>query len=314
MTWSRLVGRMRPLLTLSLAALLLAAAPVGAAPRAQGGGPYPDAQWAGWGLAASFDSGAPVIKFAAYVGKNGSPPVVLGSIVETITPDCDILDANGLPRTLSINAAGYANFDGDVYIQCETPDWQAMIAQLAPQLRPAQGASCECSPTRSPFWASSDLILHPVAPGDSRANPLLDASELGLTFSLPTSGSVAQSQMTRSSGTYLSSTWLYDSADGNRVLVGQSGPLDVAIIDHFGGLSYLTGAGWRPYFINTVRGGRFGQWLEPANAGTYTNVPDINYSLTTLGSTVFIGRHSGTGALLNGRVRYLRVDPGCFGG
>lgn len=315
MAWSHLTAQMRPLLILAVAfAVGLAAVPAAAAPRPQAAPPYPDAQWAGWGLSASFDTGAPVIKFAGYVGKNGSPPVVLGRIIEDITADCEVLDASGLPATLSINASGYANFNGNVYIACETPSWQAMIAQLAPQLAPAKGATCECPPTKSPFWASADFIIQPVAAGASRDNPVLDAEELGLTFSLPTNGTVAQSRMSRTNGTYDSSTWIYDPTGGNRVLVGQSGPLDVAVIDYFGGLAYLTGAGWRPYFNGTVRGNRFGQWLEPANAGTFVAATNLNYTLSTQSSTVYIGRDSGTGALLNGRIRHLRVDPGCYGG
>lgn len=314
MARSRLMAGLRSLLLLTFAGLLLASAPAAAAPPAQVGPPYPDAEWAGWGLAASFDSGAPIIKFAGYVGKNGTPPVVLGSIVETITEDCEALDANGLPTTLTISADGYANFNGDVYLRCETPSWEAMIDQLAPHLKPAKGTSCECSPTRSPFWGAAEFILQPVAAGSSRANPLLDASELGLTFSLPTNGSVAQSQMMRSSGAYTSGTWLYDSTTGNRVLTGQNGPIDVAIMDYFDGVTFLSGAGWRPYFINTIRGNRFGQWLEPANAGSYANLPNLNYTLSTQESVVYIGRHNGTGALLNGRLRVLQVDPGCYGG
>lgn len=310
---SRLAAYLRLSLVVVIAMLALAAIPAAAAPRAQIGLPNPDAEWAGWGLAASFEGGAPRIKFAAYVGKN-NPPVLLDKIVQDITADCDTLDAAGNPAVLSVDGAGYANFDGNVYIECSTPDWRAMINQLAPQLRPAKANACECPPRRSPFWAASEFILHPVAPGASRPNMLLDATELGLTFSLPTNGTVAQSRMTRSTGAAESGTWLYDSAGGNRVLAGQTGPLDLAVIDGFNGLPFLTGSGWRPFFANTVRLDRFGQWLEPANTGSFVTLPTAaNYTLTTSSQTVFIGRENSSGALLQARLRHLRVDPGCYG-
>lgn len=310
---SRLVAHLRSLLLLTVAALALAAAPAGAAAPLQAGPPYTAAEWAGWGLSASFEGGTPRVKFAAYVGRNGTPPVVLGKIVEDISGQCAVRDANGDPTTLSVDGAGYASFDGDVYIACETPDWRAMISALAPQLRPAKVDNCECPAARSPFWAASELVVQPVAPGSTRTNMLLDASELGLSFSLETIGTAAITRLERTSGAYESGTWLYDSVGGNRVLAGQSGPLDVAVIDEFGGLPFLSGAGWRPFFINSVRNNRFGQWLEPGNSATFTSMPNVNYTLNTRSQTVYIGRENSSGAMLQARMRHLRVDPGCYG-
>lgn len=303
----RRIFRLRWLLALSLAAATLGALPAKAAPLAAGP-PYNTAQWAAWHLSASFASGAPVVTFTAYVGKGNSPPVVLGQLVEDISTACLV---RGAPA-LAIDAAGYANFDGTVYLECATPDWSAMIGQLAPHLASANPA-CECESRRSPFWASADLILNPVPNGTLRANPLIDAGGAGFGFSMPTNGPLVRSQLTRSSGSFRSAPWAYDSVGGNRLLVGQNGPVDTAIIKHLGGLSYLTNSGWQTYFEHIIKGDRLGQWLEPANTGSYVQIPTRPFTLVNGPGTVYIGRNNSTGELLHGKLRNLDGDPGCFG-
>lgn len=314
-------ARLRWLLALALCAIVPAALPTAATAKPGDGPPYPTAEWAAWGLSASFASGAPVVKFAAYVGvADGNPtapgnqPAVLGHLVENITAQCSTLSSTGAPNpTLTIDSAGYANFDGTVYMQCATPDWGAMVYELAPHLVVATAAECDCEVERSPLWAAADLVLHPVAAGTTRANPLLDASGLGVAVSVPTSGTAARTRLARSNGSADSNTWLYDSAGGNRLLSGMNGALAVSIIDYFGGLPYLTGPGWRPYFSSQVVGGRVGHWLEPANSGTRRPAPLAPFTVSTGEGTVLIGRSGASGQMFNGRLRDLQVDPGCFG-
>lgn len=309
MILSRLTTSARSLLILSLAILAFVAVPAGAAPRSQGA----VAEWAGWGLTASFQTGAPIIKFAAYVGTS-NPPMVLDSRVIDITGQCVVRDAAGNPATLTIDADGYANFDGNRYIECQTPDWGLMVREMAPNLRPANTRDCNCPPTPHPFWASGDLILNPVAPGTFRANPVIDASQLGLTFSLPTNGVLARSRMTHSGGAFTSTSWAYASVGGNHVLAGLHGRLAVAVARHFNELTFMDTYDWEPYFTTTVTSQRFGQWLDPANSGSYTAAqPLASFNLYTGPATVFIGRNSSNGQMLQGRVRIVRSDPGCFG-
>lgn len=309
--------RVRWLVALAVVVGALAVVPAAAAPPAMAGPPYPDAEWAAWGLAASFTTGAPRVSFAAYVGKRdtqpqtpGDQPGVLGSLVTEITADCRV---RGAPA-LAVDAAGYADFDGGVYLECRTPDWRLMVAQLAPHLNVANGPATECPADRSPVWAAAELILDPVATGVARQNPLLDASALGLTFSLPTSGSIARARIGLSSGDYQSTAWAYDSVGGNRLLLGRHGAADVASIQHFGGLAYMQNPGWANYFNTTVSADRVGQWLEPANGGTYTTAALTGPFIVATGSqTVYIGRDNQTGAMLEARVRKIQSDPGCYG-
>jgi hypothetical protein len=317
----RPAARLRWLLALALCAIVPAALPAPAAARVGAGPPYPEAEWAAWGLSATFNTGAPVVKFAAYVGVSdanpgtpGDQPAVLGHLVENITAQCSIMSATGAPNpALVIDGAGYANFDGTVYMQCATPDWGAMVYELAPHLVVANAGECQCEVGRSPLWAAADLVVHPVAAGTTRANPLLDASGLGMALSMPTSGTATRTRLTRSNGSADSGTWLYDSAGGNRLLSGMNGALAVEIIDYFGGLPYLTSPSWRPYFRSQVNGGRVGQWLEPTNSGTRRPAPVAPFTVRTGEGTVLIGRNGGSGQMFNGRIRELQVDPGCFG-
>ncbi len=309
------------LLALCGCALLLGALPARATAQVPAGPTFPNADWAAWGIGATFDSGTPVIKFAAYVGVidsqpslPGNQPQVLGKLVEDISAQCITRSTTGAANpTLSIDAAGYANFDGTLYLECSTPDWGAMIRSIAPHLKPANLSECNCPVDRSPVWASADLILNPVATGVRRLNPLIDASRLGFSFSLPTDGPAARTRLTRSNGSADLGPWTYDSTGGNRLLAGQNGPVDVAIINFFGGLPYLTGTGWVPYFNTQVLGGKVGQWLEPANQGSRKNASLSEFTLGTGPGTVYIGRQNGTGEMLSAKVRALHGDPGCFG-
>ncbi|MFP4438107.1 MAG: hypothetical protein ACLFVO_12735 [Chloroflexaceae bacterium] len=261
--------------------------------------PNPNATWAAWGLAVDFPNQQLRVRFATYVGDE--TPQVLDSISgQDITSDCTV------HGTLTFDG-DYAIFDGQTYIECELPNWGEQAAILAPHMAGFYQGTCDCSPSASPFWISADLVLDPVA----AANPVFDGSEVGFTFNLPSNGSSAKTRVTQSSGTFLSPAWTVNP-NGNRMLVGRYGPVVEAIVSHFGGLQYLTDSRWKEYFTTQVTGNKMGQWLESPSEYWRTSMAP-NYTMNTGSATVQIGYETSTGNMLHGKLRKLRVDPGCRG-
>lgn len=265
------------------------------------GNPNPTATWAAWGLAVDFPNQQLQVRFATYVGDD-TPQVLDSTPLQDITSDCTI------PTGALTYDGDYAIFDGNTYIECELPDWQAQVRALAPHLQAANLTACECPPQRSPFWVSADVVLD----SEKSLNPLFDGSEVGFTFSLPSNGSDARARLERSSGTFESPAWSVDPS-GKRMLVGQYGSAVNAIVDYFDGLQYLTDPLWKDYFKNQVKGNQMGQWLESPSQGWRTAMPPNNYTLTTGSATVYIGHNNASGAMLHGKFSKLRVDPGCRG-
>lgn len=325
MVINRFAVRTRWLLAFCLCAVLAAALPATTTAKESDGPPYPNAEWAAWGLSVSFANGKPIIKFGVYVGvvdddpaEPGDQPVVLGATVETLkSPDqCNIRSASGAPNpALFIDSAGYAHFDGDIYIECEVPDWGAMVYELAPHLLTATNAECNCQGEDSFVWGSADLVIDPLPPGVSRLNPLIDASALGFAFSMPTKGTtldtMVRTRISRSNGHVESPAWP-SSASGNQLVTAHNGPFLIAVTDYFNGLPYLPNSGWKQFFINQVGSNRSGVWSGPASQGTDWLGPQGPFTVRTGENTIYIGRNDATGAMFTGRVRYLTGDPGCY--
>jgi hypothetical protein len=297
--------RLRVLPLLLLVALLLGAAatPVRAD---EPPNPNPTANWAAWGLVVSFPNGALRVKYAAYIGTN-NPPGILDKVIENITADCAVV---GDP--LTIDANGYARFDGNSYIACDLPDWGALIAELAPHLRVATSTAVttECEDD-SPLWFSGDVLLDAV----TGEQPLFDS--LNLDIDLP---SVRLSPATlktrvraggRWAGNYNSAVWTTTNSTVNTFLSGEEGPISVAVINDFGGLPYLLNPGWQPYFNSNVVGSRMGLWREPAGSGSWVNILQSNFPMNTGPTTAYIGYDTGSGAYFQGSIKTLKIDPGC---
>ena len=301
MVYAIIRPRLLPLLLLAAFTLSMAATPA----HARQPNPNPSATWAAWGLDVRFPDGALKVSYGAYVGDD-SPPKVLEKLVENITKDCVV---QGDP--LIVDAAGYARFNGNSYIECNLPNWHAKIAELAPHLRPAQTpVACECK-SASPFWVSGDFTLDAV----SGEQPIFDA--LGLDVDMlsnqlsPTTLGTRVRVDGRWVGPYLSPVWTTTNTTPNRLLVGEEGPIAVVTIDSFGGLPYMTNPAWRPYFNANMRGTRVGLWREPAGTGSWTNLVDPGFNMNTAPATVYIGYDPNTATYLRGSLNTLRIDPGC---
>jgi hypothetical protein len=293
--------RLRSLLLIVFAALIsgLTAAPVAAYDP-----PNPGATWGAWGLQVAFPNGALQVKYAAYVGTN-NPPGILDKEVQEITGDCAVV---GDP--LVIDANGYARFNGNSYIECNLPDWGAVISGLAPHLRIATAtAACECE-TSSPLWVAGDLTLDSV----TGEQPLFDS--LDLDIDMPSTMLSATSFKTRVrasgrwAGNYNSTTWTTNNTTANRLLFGEEGPIAVAVINDFGGLPFLNPA-WNAYFNTHVTGSRVGLWREPTGSGSWVNTMEMNFPMQTGPSTVYIGYDLGSGRYFRGSIKTLNIDPGC---
>jgi hypothetical protein len=262
-------------------------------------GPAPT--WQAWALSVDFPQQTPHVLYTVYTGRNTPDPTVLSSITEDISKSCVIESPT---KTLAYDGTS-AIFDGNSYIRCTVPSWHSKLAVLAPGLPGANKGSITCTAGLAPAWGAADVKLDKV----SSANPIIDARELGITFSLPSDGVNVRTRLALSSRTYTSPTWPIDTTDGNRMLIGMHGPGIVAVAGHFGWLKFL-GTGWDTYFTNNVTGARTGSWVEsPIATWRTTAVP---YTLKTKNATVYIGHDSVTGANLRGKLIKGEGDPGCF--
>jgi hypothetical protein len=296
----RLLPRLRRLLILPLALVVLLAAAAPASTARATGAPT----WQAWGLTVDFPTlatGAPEIMYTVYVGTNDPTPQVT---VESTPVD---LWANGSCVTQGngplIWQGGYADFNGNVYIRCRLPSWRAGIGALAPGLPGASNNTLTCDAGGAPLFSAAQVKLDPV----SSANPIIDASGLGIAFSAPSNGIKARTSLTLTSGTYSSPQWNQSSA-GNRVVIGENGPAITAVATHFGWLDFLTDPNWDDFF-NTVTGTTIGHWVELPSA--HWTAPAARYKLKTQSDYIHIGYSPATGSYLRGELGATRVDPGC---
>ena len=111
----------------------------------------------------------------------------------------------------------------------------------------------------------------------SSANPIIDATGVGVALSAPSDGTKARTSLTLTAGTYSSSQWTQNSA-GNRVVIGEDGPAIVAVATHFGWLNFLTDPNWSNFF-NGVTGMAIGHWVESPSA--HWTAPAARFKLKT---------------------------------
>jgi hypothetical protein len=287
-------SRQLPILLLAIIALLAAITPMPAA------GASVAADWAAWAITADFKGGALQVVYTAYTGTQAPNAQVLNSSSQDITASCSV---SGL--TFS---GDYGVFNGSTMISCPIPSWRDSIGALDPSLSQANSNKVTELPGTGPLWAAADVILDP----GTADNPVLDAKDLGMIFSLPRSGATARTKIALNSGSYVSSNWNVDNVAGNRTLMGADGPVIVAIDDTFGWLDFLTAPAWETYF-NTVAGSEIGYRAE--GMGTSQGVQSANapYTLKTTAGTVNIGYSPSTGAHFRGKIRAIRFDPGSKG-
>jgi hypothetical protein len=291
-TCSHYTGRLL-LLVVAVAALLAATSPAPSARAAV------LASWQAWEISVDFPNQQPQVVYTAYIGTNDPNPRILDSIAIDISADCVV---QGGP--LTYDQDGYAIFDGATYIECTAPSWRDQLAILGPYLPGASKNTLSCDAGNGPLFVAADVKLDSV----SASNPIIDAHDLGLTFSLPSSVANARTVIALTSGAYASPLWPVNGA-GKRMLMGENGPAIVEAAAYFGWLGFLTDPSWQGFFKTTVVGPKIGHWIESPSASWTT--PAGPYKLKTQGAVVYIGHNGLTGANLRGRLSSGRIDPGC---
>jgi hypothetical protein len=294
MTTSTQRSRRLPILLLALIALVTAGSP---APTARA---TPASDWAAWAITADFSGGALKVVYTVYVGTQAPNAQVNGWTSQDITASCSVA---GL--TFS---GDYGIFNGSTMIACPVPSWRDAVGLLDPALAQANGNKVVQVPGGGPLWAAADVVLDQV----TGENPVVDAKDLGVVFSLPRSGATARAKIALNSGAYVSPSWYVDNTAGNRVLLGADGPAIVAIDDQFGWLSFLKAPDWQNYF-NGLAGAQIGHRVEGLTTSQGTQTASAPYTLKTTAGTVYIGYSPSTGAHLRGKVRAIRFDPGSKG-
>jgi hypothetical protein len=287
-------SRRLPILLLAIIALMMAALPASAARASVA------ADWAAWAITADFSGGTLHVVYTAYTGTQAPNAQVLASSSQDITASCSV---SGL--TFS---GDYGVFNGSTMIACPVPSWHDAIRALDPALAQANNNKVTEFPGGGPLWAAADIILDPV----TSENPVLDAKDLGMTFSLPRTGATAKTKITVSSGAYVSPSWNVDNAAGNRTLMGEDGPVIVAIDDALGWLDFLRSPDWENHF-NSVAGAHIGYRTEGASTWQGVQPATAPYTLKTTAGTVYIGYSPSTGAHFYGKIRSIRFDPGSKG-
>jgi hypothetical protein len=280
-------------LAVAFAALLAATLP---APSTRAA---PVATWQAWELSVDFPNQQPQVIYTAYIGTNDPDPQIIDSLAIDISANCVV---QGGP--LTYDQDGYAIFNGAVYIECPVPSWRDQLAIIGAHLPGAHNNTLTCDAGNGPLFAAADVKLDLV----SASNPVVDASDLGLTFSLPSNGSKARTAIELTSGMRASPLWSIGTG-GKRMLLGENGPVIVAAADHFGWLDFLTDSAWQGFFENVVVGATIGHWVESPSASW--SAPATGYKLRTQGAVVYIGHNATTGANLRGRLASGRIDPGC---
>jgi hypothetical protein len=254
--------------------------------------------WQALSIEVDFPNQQPRVIQTTYYGSDLPTPHVISSSSVDVTANCTTIG------TLTYSG-DYAIFNGSSYIQCGLASWRSNLALLAPGLPGAKNDKLTCDALSGPIFGAADVKLDPV----TAQNPIIDASDLGIIFSLPATGNKARSQLKLSSRTYTSPTW-NRNVNGNHTLIGIDGPAIIATDTYFGWLDILT-SNWEPFF-QTVSGSTIGQMVESPLA-TWT-APTIPYVLKTTASTIYIGYSPSTGSYLRGKLRNGQIDPGCFAG
>jgi hypothetical protein len=294
MSSAALHARRLPILLLAIIALITAALP---APTARAS---VAPAWAAWAITADFKGGAMQVVYTAYIGTQPPNAEVLAWSSQDITTSCSV---SGL--TFS---GDYGVFNGSTMISCPVPSWRDQIFALDPSLAQARGNKVTEVPGGGPLWAAADVILDP----STGENPVVDARDLGMVFSMPRAGATARTKITLNSGSYVSGSWNVDNLAGNRTLMGADGPVIVAIDDALGWIDFLKSPDWQNYF-NSVSGAEIGYRTE--GPGTWQGVQSASapYTLKTTAGTVYIGYSPSTGAHFRGKIRAIRFDPGSKG-
>jgi hypothetical protein len=84
----------------------------------------------------------------------------------------------------------------------------------------ANNNSLTCEAGGGSLFLGAQIKLDPV----TSANPIIDAAGLGVALSAPSTGIKARTNLTPTSGTYSSPQW-NQSSTGNRVVIGENGPV-----------------------------------------------------------------------------------------
>lgn len=256
--------------------------------------------WAAWAITADFRGGALRVVYTAYIGTQAPNAQVNAWFSQDLTASCSV---SGL--TFS---GDYGVFSSSTMISCPVPSWRDAIHALDPALAQANGDKVTQAPGGGPLWSSADVVLDP----GSSENPVVDAKDLGMAFSLPRNGSTARTKIAVSSGAYVSPSWNVDNAAGNRVLMGEDGPVVVAIDDEFGWMNFLKAPDWQTYF-DGVAGSQIGYRAEGPITTQGVQTASAPYTLKTTAGTVYIGYSPSSGAHFLGKIRALRFDPGSKG-
>jgi hypothetical protein len=294
MVSTRLRG-LRRLLPALIAAAALAVGLV--APRATAAAE--ELSWVGYAVTADFESGQPKVFYTVFGGLNGPPAQVLDFIEEEITGDCSFTDIT--------YSGGYAVFNGSSSrIECALPSFADKLAELFPEL-PTPEAEVTCTCGGAPLWASAQAILDPVS-GEQPAAAIVHGSRPGMLFKLQSNGARARTSIELPNGVDLTSPQWIPSPSSNRVLLGVNGPSIIALDDEFGWLSYLSPQ-WEAAFAPVV-GQTARHWFEAPNRANWVSAPAA-YKLNTGEGTLTIGHNPLSGAYFDGRLRFVRLDPGC---
>lgn len=286
------------ILPITLVALLVVAAPAATA-RATSA-----PNWQAWGLTVDFPAlatDAPTILYTVYTGTDAPTAQVLAESAPLdlwANGSCTIQGTGPLAWQ-----GGYADFNGNAYIRCQLPSWRAGLTALAPGMPGANTNTLTCEAGGAPLFMAAQVKLDPV----SSANPIIDATSVGVALSAPSNGIKARTNLTLTSGIYSSPLWNQSNA-GNRVVMGEDGPAIVAVASHFGWLNFLTDPNWDDFF-NGVTGMAIGHWVESPSA--HWTAPAARFKLRTQSDYAYIGYSPATSTYLRGELGSVRADPGC---
>jgi hypothetical protein len=293
---STLPGRTRHLFPLLIAVVALLAG--FAAPRPASATVEPD--WIAYAVVADFNGTEPKLTYTVFGGTNGSPIQVIAFEI------VDLMSTRACTFTDITYVGGYALFNGtSSKIECAVPSFAEQIAELFPELDPLE-ANLTCICGGAPLWASAQAILDPVS-GEQPVANVLNAGDDGIFFRLTSAVTTARTALDLPMTPALVSSKWNVSATSNRVLMGMNGPSIIALDDAFGWLSYLHPA-WETAFEPVGATAR--HWYETPNHAAWVNTP-THYNLLTDGTQLTIGHNPATGAYFDGRLRYVRLDPGC---
>lgn len=242
--------------------------------------------FAAWDLQADFSDGVPEVIVTAYQGLHNPPEVTQWTQFD-ISANC----VQQGPGSITYQN-GYAQFDGNAYLACQLPP--VLMGSL----------DCEVNASKR-FFFGADTTLRPVAQG----NPIVAASDGSFFFGLPSNGAQAQTRGVLSGTVYQTTSWQRDNA-GNEVLLGQDGPLMIEAANTIGLLDFLNPS-WQQSFENS-NPTRVGHWMDSAGGTSTWSTSAALLPYRTPPPYVYIGYNPATGAIFDGRLTTVEVDPpGC---